>query len=233
MREDDDKSESGHNSNSKDSIEEPNEEAEESDGLSRMSEQEQELNKDGQNGDQQPAANTEGGTPVESDTNGESKQSQGDPRGSSDTEDKQAELSREIESLRERVDKLDSDLSDYQRRTEHELEELKKYTVEDVASELLEVKDSLEDAIEVENLDEGAEQRLNIVVKQFENRLTSGRIEAYEPEPGDLLDSKYHRVADKVSTANYEDGEIVRALTTGYKTHDRVIRPANVVVATD
>ncbi|WP_227134623.1 nucleotide exchange factor GrpE [Halorubellus salinus] len=144
----------------------------------------------------------------------------------------------EVEDLREalsqtqnRITKLETELEDYERRNEHEHEELRKYTVEELASNMLRVKDMLGDSIEMESLEPDTEERLRMVKKQFDKVLTSGRIERIEPEESDEFDDRLHRMMEKVSTSEYESEQITKVLEVGYKTNDRVIRPARVAVA--
>lgn len=142
-----------------------------------------------------------------------------------------ATLREQLEQSQARIDDLESELADYERRNDREHEELRKYAVEDFAAEMLKVKDSLVDAIELESLDEGTETRLRMVGKQFDNVLTGGRIDKIVPDERDQYDDALHRMAGKEPTADHEPGQIVRVQEIGYRIHDRVIRPARVVVA--
>ncbi|WP_435066938.1 nucleotide exchange factor GrpE [Haloplanus sp. C73] len=141
-------------------------------------------------------------------------------------------LEAQFEQTQERLDSLETQLADYERRNDREHEELKKYAVEDLAAEMLKVKDSLMDAIEMEELEDGTEQRLRIVGKQFDKVLTSGRLDRIEPEAGEPYDDDRFRMVSKEATDEYEPNHVVRVQESGYQIQDRVIRPARVVVAT-
>jgi len=143
------------------------------------------------------------------------------------------QLAAVVKDTRERLDELESKVSDYERRNEREHQEIKKYAVEDLASEMLQVKDMLGDAIEMEDLEEGTERRLGVVKKQFDKTITSGSIERIDPEPQEPYDDELHRMMEKVPTAEYEPGNVVDVLENGYRSHDRVIRPARVTVAVE
>lgn len=164
---------------------------------------------------------------------------EGGAEGSADSEDSES-LETEVEQLaavvkdtRERIDELESKVEDYQRRNRREHEEIKKYAVEDLASEMLQVNDMLGDAIEMEDLEEGTERRLGVVRKQFDKILTSGSIERIEPEPREPYDDANHRMMEKVPTDEYAPERVVEVMEPGYRTHDRVIRPARVKVSAD
>lgn len=142
-----------------------------------------------------------------------------------------AKLEDRLDQTLERIDNLETQLEDYERRNDREHEELKKFAVEDLAGEMLKVKDSLMDAIEMEELEAGTEQRLRIVGKQFDKVLTSGRIDRIEPKEGDPYNDDRYRMVAKEPTDKYEPNHVVRVQEIGYRIHDRVIRPARVVVA--
>lgn len=142
------------------------------------------------------------------------------------------ELRDALKESRAHIEQLESRVEDYERRNSYEHENIRKYATEDIASEMLRVKDMLEDAIEMEDLEEGTERRLGAVTKQFDKTITSGSIERIEPNPRDPYDDEYHRMMEKVQTDEYEPEQIVEVLEDGYRTHDRVIRPARVRVAT-
>lgn len=142
-------------------------------------------------------------------------------------------LEQTVEHSQERIEELESELSDYQRRNEREHEDIRKYAIADFAQEMLKVKDMLGDAIDIEDFDEGTERRLQMVQKQFDKVLTSGEIERIQPEVQDDYDDKSHRMVEKVTKEGFKKDEIVHVLEIGYKTHDRVIRPARVKVAAE
>jgi molecular chaperone GrpE len=151
--------------------------------------------------------------------------------GRDDVSGRLATLEDRLDETQEQISDLKTQLEDYERRNDREHEELRKYAVEDLAAEMLKVKDSLMDAIEMEELEAGTEQRLQIVGKQFDKVLTSGRIDRIEPDEGDPYDDDQYRMVEKEATDEYEPNHVVRVQEIGYRIHDRVIRPARVVVA--
>jgi len=146
-------------------------------------------------------------------------------------EAKLSSLRETLEESRQRVDELENRLDDYERRNDREHEELRKYAVEDFAREMLQVKDMLDDAIRLEDFEPDTERRLEMIEQQFENVLTSGRIELIEPDERDPYDNRYHRMEEKVQAEGYEPNQVVHVLDVGYRASDRVIRPARVKVA--
>lgn len=140
-------------------------------------------------------------------------------------------LEQTITGVHERVEQLEESLEDHQRRNRHEHEELKKYALEDFAREVLRVRDNLQSAIELEDFSEGTEQRLRILDKQFGQLFTTGQLTKIEPSRGDEYDDHRHRMMNKQPSDEYEAEEIIRVADPGYAVSDRIIRPAQVVVA--
>lgn len=140
-------------------------------------------------------------------------------------------LEKKIEQTNKRTEEIESLLEDYQRRNKHEHEELREYAIEEFAREILQIKDNLQTAIEMEDLEEGTEQRLGAIVKKFDGLYTSGQIDRIDPNTGDGFDDNLHRMVDKKPSDNLEKNQIVDILEPGYVISDRVIRPARVIVA--
>ena len=105
-----------------------------------------------------------------------------------------------------------------------------KFAVEGFASELLAVKDSLEAALAAENasvesMRSGAELTLKQLAGVFE------RFHLAEINPmGQKFDPHRHQAISTMES-DAETGSVVQVLQKGYLLHDRVIRPALVIVA--
>ena len=105
-----------------------------------------------------------------------------------------------------------------------------KFAVEGFASELLAVKDSLEAALATENasvesMRSGAELTLKQLAGVFE------RFNLAEINPaGQKFDPHRHQAISTMES-DAEPGTVVQVLQKGYLLHDRVIRPALVIVA--
>lgn len=116
------------------------------------------------------------------------------------------------------------------RRAQEDILKAGKFGVERFATEMLAVKDSLEAALGNENqaaeaLRSGVELTLRQVVAAFE------KANLVEISPvGDKFDPHRHQAISQVE-AEGEANRVVTVLQKGYALHDRVIRPALVVVS--
>ena len=116
------------------------------------------------------------------------------------------------------------------KRARGEITAAHKFALESFASELLAVKDSLESALAVENasvesMRSGAELTLKQLAGVFE------RFNLAEINPlGQKFDPHRHQAISAIE-ADAEPNTVVQVLQKGYLLHDRVIRPALVLVA--
>ena len=116
------------------------------------------------------------------------------------------------------------------KRTRGEIASAHKFALESFASELLAVKDSLEAALAAENasvesMRSGAELTLKQLAGVFE------RFNLAEINPvGSKFDPHRHQAISAVES-DAEPNTVVQVLQKGYLLHDRVIRPALVLVA--
>ena len=116
------------------------------------------------------------------------------------------------------------------RRAQTDVDNARKFAVENFANEMLAVKDSLEAALmvdtpSVENMKDGVDltlKQLNSVFSKFslaEINPTGEKFDPHQHQAMGMLDS------DKPANT------VVNVLQKGYRLHDRTIRPALVMVA--
>ena len=123
-----------------------------------------------------------------------------------------------------------ADADNIRKRTQMEIANAHKFAVEGFSSELLAVKDSLEAAIKVETADlasmkSGVELTLRQLVSVFE------KFNLSEIDPmGEKFDPHKHQAISMVES-DAAPSTVVSVLQKGYLLHDRVLRPALVMVA--
>ncbi len=116
------------------------------------------------------------------------------------------------------------------RRAQDDIAKAGKFAVERFAGELLAVKDSLEAALANENqsaeaLKSGVELTLRQLVSAFE------KSHLVELNPvGEKFDPHKHQAISQ-APSDLEPNHVVSVLQKGYQLHERVIRPALVVVS--
>jgi molecular chaperone GrpE len=136
-----------------------------------------------------------------------------------------------VEELNEAWLRARADIENMRRRTQDDLSNAHKYSIGKFATDLLSVKDSLEMALkdgsgQFESLKDGVELTLKQLSSVFE------RFQVHEINPvGEKLDPHKHQ-AISMQASNAEINTVLEVMQKGYQLHDRVLRPAMVVVST-
>lgn len=105
-----------------------------------------------------------------------------------------------------------------------------KYAVENFATELVAVKDSLEAALATENATaENFKSGVELTLKQL--RAAFDKFNVAEENPVNQKFDPHRHQAISMVEADAEPNTVVAVLQKGYKLNDRVIRPALVTVA--
>lgn len=119
-----------------------------------------------------------------------------------------------------------------------EVEKARKFALEKFASELLAVKDSLDQAAQVdlehqagEQLIEKMSEGLSLTLKQLDSVFERFKIEEVRPEAGDTLDPELHQAMTRQPSNEVTANNILSTLQAGYTLNGRLLRPAMVIVS--
>lgn len=149
----------------------------------------------------------------------------------------EARLEAKEEEVKETYDRLlrvSADFENYKKRSAREIEEFRKYANQSLLKEMLSVVDNLELAINSSNdqkkadkhLIEGLNLTLNEILRVFE-KFNVKPIEAQ----GKTFDPAFHEAVMREETDDFPENTVASELQKGYLIHDRLLRPAMVVVA--
>jgi molecular chaperone GrpE len=156
---------------------------------------------------------------------------------------KVAELEQHLREANERALRSHAELENYRKRSQRELAEERRYAIVPVARDLLAVVDNLERAIEASQVRSASEgpsassdvssllDGVKMVATQLENVLKQHQCVRIETV-GAPFDPNFHQAIAQEPSDQYPAGIVTRAAQSGYKLHDRVIRPAQVFVST-
>lgn len=158
-------------------------------------------------------------------------------QGADDEADRLAELSRELEEVRQHVLYAQAETQNVRRRLEQEKVNAANYAATGFARDMLSVKDNLERALmaiadelreqeAMKGLVAGIEATGRELDKAFERHGVT-RIEAL----GQKLDPNRHQAMIEVPDDSAEPGTVVQEMQAGYMIKDRLLRPALVGVA--
>ncbi|MBU3735760.1 MAG: nucleotide exchange factor GrpE [Methylobacterium sp.] len=116
------------------------------------------------------------------------------------------------------------------RRAHEDTDKARKFALEKFSGELLAVKDSLEAALNVETSDiAGYKSGIELTHKQLASVFEKFSIAEVHPL-GEKFDPHKHQAISMVE-ADAEPNTVVQVLQKGYTLHERVLRPALVMVA--
>jgi molecular chaperone GrpE len=143
------------------------------------------------------------------------------------------ELEKEKEEINDRLLRVAADLENFRRRTEREKEEIKKFGIDRVISELLPAVDNMERALQHAD-DRGDESSLvegiEMVHRQILAALKKHGVEGFSSH-GESFDPTRHEAIQQVETTDHPTGTVIDEYQKGYFLHDRLLRPALVSVA--
>jgi len=141
------------------------------------------------------------------------------------------QLRAEIQQLQDRWLRTEAEMENVRRRARRDIEENAKFANQRLMVDLMEVVDNLHRALGVAN---GAETTslltgMQMVVQQFEDVLKRHGCERVATV-GESFDPNFHEAIQMVPSDS-PPGSVVQEVRSGYRLHDRLIRPAQVIVA--
>jgi len=141
-------------------------------------------------------------------------------------------LKAEAEEHRERSLRLAAELENVRRRGAREVESTRRFALERFAGELLPVADSLELALSsAADAPDSVREGLEITLKQLRDVLARHHVEGVMPAAGDAFDPELHEAMATQPSEEAEPDHILHVVQKGYRLHDRLLRPARVIVA--
>jgi molecular chaperone GrpE len=150
------------------------------------------------------------------------------------------ELSKALEQTQQKADgywddllRARAEIDNVRKRTEREVANAHKYGQERLILELLPVKDSLELGLAASDQPtsiEGLREGIELTLKMFSTVLEKTGVAVIEPQ-GERFNPELHQAMTVQGSSEVEPGTVLMVVQKGYLLHDRVLRPAMVVVA--
>ncbi len=165
----------------------------------------------------------------------------------SDMEKAVVELQSELEVAQKKMEeshntalRFRADLENLRRQAERDVSNAHKYSIEKFAGALLPILDSLEQGIatiekdQSLNADDGKYHSLcegmKMTFKLFTDMLHKFQIEIIDPK-GEDFDPHWHEAISAQPSEDAKSGTVLAVVQKGYRIHERLLRPARVVVA--
>ncbi len=128
-----------------------------------------------------------------------------------------------------------AEFENFRKRVTRERQEAARYAGASLIQKLIPVLDNFDMALAAaQNSQPGALQSLQaglaMIYQQFRNALTEAGLQEIDAQ-GKPFDHHWHEAVSAQPSGDVPDGHVVQQLRKGYKLHDRLLRPASVVVA--
>lgn len=155
-------------------------------------------------------------------------------------EDQVPELERFLEEAQQEASqnldlaqRAQADLVNYKRRADEERVSMSKFSNSRLITKLLPVKEELDLAIAHSGEAGAAEswfEGINLIQRKLLGLLESEGVEFIEGV-GDIFNPVEHEALGTDESTEYPSGHIIEVVRSGYRLHDRVIQPAQVIVS--
>jgi molecular chaperone GrpE len=158
---------------------------------------------------------------------------------SSEVEQLRADLEAARQETAENLDKFlraKAESENIRRRAENDVTNAHKYALERFVGEILAVKDSLELARTVDIKEENHKalekmhEGLDLTLKLMDGIFQKFGLTTMDPA-GEKFDPEKHQAISMVESGEIAPNHVINVVQKGYQLHDRVLRPAMVVVA--
>ncbi|HEX2473768.1 MAG TPA: nucleotide exchange factor GrpE [Lacipirellulaceae bacterium] len=143
------------------------------------------------------------------------------------------QLTADLAAANDRALRLQAEMQNLRNRTSREIADERRYAALPVLRDLLPVIDNINRAIEAaekageaENLLEG----FRLVRQQLMTTLSRHQCEPI-PAQGEPFDPHFHEAILQQPSADVPAGHVIMVTQPGYKLHERVVRPAQVIVS--
>lgn len=136
----------------------------------------------------------------------------------------------ELNDTTDRLKRVMAEFENYKKRTSKERDSLYGSILADIVEKMLPVLDNLEKAVEVKTKDKEYKSGIELVLKQYQDVLTSLGVKKIETI-GSTFDPEIHNAVSSVQSEKHGEKEIIQEFRTGYMIGTKVIRHAMVVVA--
>ena len=170
------------------------------------------------------------------------------PKDKEEIKEKKSKEEKKIKELEEKLEKANADLEHWKneyyrayadtqnlrKSLEKDHKEAMKYRAEGFIESLLPVLDSFYIVLKNEPDDPALKNYLigfQFIYKNLVSALENEGVSEISPNINDKFDANIMNAVEVEESEEKEEGLVTKVMTKGYKLHDRLIRPANVVVS--
>ena len=148
-------------------------------------------------------------------------------------EEQSQQLETERDQLLDRWKRAEAELDNFRKRARRDAEEQKKYQSLALARDILPALDNLGRAMDAAKQADDLEQLVQgvaMVTQQINEALARHQVLPIDAV-GQPFDSELHEAFQQLPSAEHPPMTVIQELERGYKLHDRLVRPAKVIVS--
>jgi len=149
-------------------------------------------------------------------------------------EEKVESLENEAKETHDRLLRVSAEFENYKKRAAREMNDFRKFANESFVKAMLPVIDNLDRAIESSNNEKHTDSSVvvgvNMTLKEILKVLEQFGVKRFD-SLGDTFDPGLHQAVMQEETDRHAENSVVKELQKGYMIHDRLLRPAMVVVS--
>lgn len=139
----------------------------------------------------------------------------------------------ELLQHRDAMLRMQAEMENLRKRLIRDQERARKFALENIMKDLLQVRDSLERGLQVapesatvESLREGED----LTLKQLNKLLEDHGLELINPQ-GESFNPEWHQAVALMPSQDVPENTVLEVMQKGFRLHERLLRPAMVVVA--
>ena len=137
----------------------------------------------------------------------------------------------EISDLSERLLRLQADFENFRKRAQREKDEARQFANQNLIEKQLPILDNFEMALAAaKDADPALRDGVQMIYDQLLGILRDSGVETIDAT-GEGFDPNLHEAISQQETTEAEPGTVVEQVQRGYRLHERLVRPARVVVA--
>ncbi len=143
-------------------------------------------------------------------------------------------IEEELKEYKEKYLRLLADLDNMRKRMQKEKQEMTRFAIDNIITEILGPIDNLENALQfTEHMSEETRnwaQGFLMILGQFKDVLSNHGVIAFHSE-GSKFDPQMHYAIETEETADKPEGTVLKEYVKGYRSGERTVRPARVKVS--
>ena len=139
----------------------------------------------------------------------------------------------EVAKMRDAMLRMQAETENTRKRLTRELERSRRMALERVMKDLLQVRDTMERGLDVDPGSATVDTLLEgqaLTLRMLDKVLQDHHLEVVDPS-GEPFDPELHEAMTVLPSPEHEGNTVMEVIQKGFRLHDRLIRPARVVVS--